>query len=102
MNTKANEIKCNSTVPALLHGVAFPESKFKQDMVEAEQEFYRCKLAKPLLDVIRPDTDLRKAYELQQEVLRDWIVSQPAYKQLARKHASAANNISTPQKESLK
>ena len=102
MNTKANEIKCNSTVPALLHGVAFPESKFTQDMAESEQKFYRCKLAKPLLEVIRPDTDLRKAYELQQEVLRDWIVSQPAFKELARKHAGPANDKSTLSKERLK
>lgn len=100
MNTKATEI--NSTMSAQQNGVPFPESKFKQDMAEAEQEFYRCKLAKPLLEVIRPDTDLRKAYELQQEVLSNWIVSQPAFKELARKHAGPANDKSTLSKERLK
>lgn len=95
MNTKATEINSNPTVPAQFHGVAFPESKFKQDMAEAEQEFYRSKLAQSLLDKCGPNTDFRLAYKAQQRVLRDWIIAQPEFLRLVSKSTSHGISAST-------
>ena len=102
MDTKTPEVNGNSARSAKKQRAAFAALLLKQDIARAEQEFYRAKLAKPLLEVLRPDTDTRKAYESQQEVLRAWIVSQAAFQRLAQKFVSPANESSTNSKESLK
>ena len=89
MNTKATGSNVNATVPAQLHGRAFPESKFRQDMKQAEQEFYRAKLAKSLLDNCGPNTDFRLAYKAQQRFLMDWIMGQPQFLRLVRNCTSS-------------
>lgn len=102
MNTKTPEVNCNSAGSAKKQRAPFAASTLKQAIAHEEQEFYRSKLAKPLLEVLRPDTDTRKAYEAQQEVLRAWIISQPAFQGLARKFVCPANESTTNSKESLK
>lgn len=49
----------------------------------AENKRYRALLARPLIEVLQENTDLKKAYEEQQKVLKDWIISQEAFRSLA-------------------
>ena len=55
------------------------------DDARAENERYRALLARPLIDVLQENTDLKKAYEEQQKLLKRWVVSQEAFRSLAHK-----------------
>ena len=37
------------------------------------------------MDILQENTDLKKAYEEQQKVLKEWVVSQEAFRSLANK-----------------
>lgn len=57
----------------------------KAEEVRIENEHYRSLLARPLIDILKENTDLKKAYEKQQEVLRSWVISQEAFRSMSKK-----------------
>lgn len=60
--------------------------------VELEQENKQLKelLAKPMHEIAAKDGNFKGAYEKQQEMLADWIVSQRAFKEMAMKYGKLA------------
>ncbi len=50
-----------------------------------ENEMYRKLLSRPLAEIANFDHNFKRAYEAQQELLANWMVSQKAYKEIAIK-----------------
>lgn len=45
--------------------------------------FYRSLLSRPFSEIAKYNVDFAKAFEVQQQIMSDWILSQKAYKDLA-------------------
>lgn len=50
---------------------------------EAEAEFYKKLLSKPMAEIAQYNGDFKAAYEAQREMMANWIVSQKAFKEAA-------------------
>ena len=50
-----------------------------------ENEMYRKLLSRPLAEIANFDHNFKRAYDAQQELLADWMVSQKAFKEIAIK-----------------
>lgn len=50
---------------------------------EAEAEFYKKLLSKPMAEIAQYNGDFKAAYETQRELLAGWIVNQKAFKEAA-------------------
>ena len=59
------------------------EEKEKSKKAEQEAEYYKNLLAQPMHLIAANNKDFKKTYELQQELLADWMVSQRAFRELA-------------------
>jgi hypothetical protein len=60
----------------------------------AEADHYRELLAKPLKDLLQEGADFKKAYEMQKELMQNWMVSQEAFRQLAKKYRTELGKTS--------
>lgn len=52
-------------------------------MAKREADFYKNLLSQPMHVIAANNEDFKKTYNLQQELLADWMVSQKAFKELA-------------------
>lgn len=57
--------------------------KLLSEKAKQEAEFYKSLLAQPMHVIASSNEDFKKTYEVQQELLASWIVSQRAFKELA-------------------
>ncbi|NMV41763.1 hypothetical protein [Ralstonia insidiosa] len=85
-------------------GVALEEAQNKAGMEEAAWEFerrrrvelekevkqYKMLLSKPLHEIAAQNDNFRSAYEKQQEMMADWIISQRAFREIAMKYGAMA------------
>ncbi|NMV41762.1 hypothetical protein [Ralstonia insidiosa] len=85
-------------------GAALEEAQNKAGMEEAAWEFerrrrveleeevkqYKMLLSKPLHEIAAQNDNFRGAYEKQQEMLSNWVLSQRAFKELAMKYGALA------------
>jgi hypothetical protein len=53
------------------------------DHLKKEVQYYQNLLAKPMHEIANQNENFKKTYELQQELLANWMVSQRAFKELA-------------------
>ena len=60
---------------------------FEQARLARENRKYKEALSRPILEVLNENDSLKEAYERQQEILKEWIISQNAWKALAYKFA---------------
>ena len=80
----AESDRLNAEHVGIVKSIASQAQKAADD-ARAENERYRALLARPLIDVLQENTDLKKAYEEQQKLLKRWVVSQEAFRSLAHK-----------------
>ncbi len=76
--------------------------KTQNNALQDEQKEYEELLAKPLRQIIDEHTDLKKAYEKQQEILNNWIVSQKAFKELVYEYSASLNKSDTDVEQDYK
>ena len=67
------------------NGLRHNATKEKIKSLEAEVEYYKNLLTKPMLEIAQLNGDFEKTYDEQQTILGDWVVSQRAFKELAIK-----------------
>ncbi|MCO8321135.1 hypothetical protein ABEG10_11750 [Burkholderia cenocepacia] len=63
------------------------ELKDEVEELQHEVERYKALLSKPMQEIARQHGGFKRAYEAQQKLLADWIVSQKAYKEVAMQFA---------------
>ena len=71
----------DSQVKRLKNELAEQQEKTKK--AEQETEYYKNLLSQPMYVIAANNNDFKKTYEIQQELLADWMVSQRAFKELA-------------------
>ena len=59
------------------------QEKEKTKKAEQEAEYYKNLLSQPMHVIAANNRDFKKTYEIQQELLASWMVSQRAFKELA-------------------
>lgn len=55
----------------------------RRQQAEAEVAYYKDLLSKPMHEIANANENFKNTYEIQQDLLANWIVSQRAYKELA-------------------
>jgi hypothetical protein len=59
------------------------DTEAKLAKAEAEANFYKNLLSKPMAEIAQYNGDFKAVYETQQELLANWMVSQRAFKEVA-------------------
>lgn len=67
------------------NGLRHNATKEKIKSLEAEVEYYKNLLTKPMHEIANSNGDFEKTYHEQQTILGEWMVSQRAFKELAIK-----------------
>jgi hypothetical protein len=86
LHTNAATAVSNAAMSSIAASHANNNLQNIQEQVRALQsqvEFYKYFLAQPLHVIAAKNNDFKKTYEIQQELLATWMVSQRAFKELA-------------------
>lgn len=67
-------------------GLKFNANKAKIKALEDEVEYYKNLLTKPMREIAELNKDFEQTYDMQQEILGNWIVSQRAFREIAVKY----------------
>jgi hypothetical protein len=86
LHTNAATAASNAAMSSIAASQANHNLQNIQEQVRALQsqvEFYKYLFAQPMHVIAANNKDFKKAYESQQELLADWMVSQKSFKELA-------------------